>query len=339
MTKADEKREEAEALYRSGSLFHAVSFAKSAPNLEPIWGNWLFKQCIVEEVGEPGLSKTTLNFAFVSSLLNNQSFLGVNGKMADVGWVLYLDLESSHSLIKARNNMLDVPDNDNFIYCNHFGVALTDLESCIDMEVEEKRKKGLSLGILFVDPIRAAFRTRDENDNAEASIQMAYLRTLSQKWGCAIVIVHHSSKAELSGTRKGSGAYARAALSDIIWNFEKLGEDYDPDLFKFHIPKSRYIQDDFCICIRKGEGRFEVVDFPAGYKVYSSGTRIYSLQQALDIIMQDEEPREPHEMLAELDKIGQRPSRAGLYKAITAMIQLGALQRMEYGHYVYVPPV
>lgn len=327
----EERKRVLDELVRIGKLFEPVDNTESAPNLEPIWGNWLFKNTIIEEVGEPGISKTTFNYSFASALLNDRPFLNVNGLHPKLAYILYIDLESDDTLIKARRHLLGLEDNPRFLKCNQPNVTLYELEPYISELIKDK-----PISIVFIDPLRSAFNTRDENDNAEASQQMKYLRYLTQKWHCAIILVHHSSKAEMVGTRKGSGAYARIALADIAWNFEKLGEEFSGDIFKFYIPKSRQIQDDFCICIKKEGGNFEEIEFPAGYIAKESGTRIYSLQQAIDVIMQDKHKRRPQEILEQVNlATGKDYNRSSLFKALTALIQLGVIKRAEYGQYVF----
>jgi len=317
-------------LAKEGKLFEPIDKTESAPNLEPIWGNWLFRNTIVEQVGEPGISKTTFNYAFASALLNSKPFLNVNGLHPKLAYILYIDLESDDTLIKARRHLLGLQNNPYFLKCNQPNVTLYELEPHIDRLIKNK-----PISIIFIDPLRSAFSTHDENDNAEASQQMKYLRYLTQKWHCAIILVHHSSKAELGGTRKGSGAYARVALADICWNFEKLGDEYPPELFKFYIPKSRQIQDDLCLCIKREGGSFEEVEFPVGYAVRESGTRIYSLQQAIDIVMQDKHKRKPQEILEQVNAAtGKEYTRQALFKALTALIQLGVIKKTGYGEYI-----
>lgn len=329
MPENKQHKEILDQLEAEGKLFTSIDETESAADLEPIWGNWIFKHTIIEEVGEPGISKTTFNYSFASSLLNSQPFLGVNGLHPELHHILYIDLESDDTLIKARRHLLDMKDNPRFIKCNLPNITLRELEPYVDRLIISK-----PISIMFVDPLRSAFNTRDENDNAEASQQMKYLRYLCQKWDCAIILVHHSSKAELSGTKKGSGAYARVALADICWNFEKLGDDYPPELFKFNIPKSRLIQDDLCLCIKREEGKFGIVEFPLGYSVRESGIRIYSLQQAVDVIMNDGKERGAIEILDQVNvATGKGYSRQALYKAFTALIQLGFLTRTKYGNY------
>ena len=330
-TKEQQNEEVLDRLYAEQSLFATVDSTESAPNLEPIWGNWLFRGCVVLEAGEAGISKTTLNYALATALVNSQPFLGVDGHYATDKplKVLYLDLESSDSLIKSRKNLLGAPNNPNFLKCNLPNVTLKELEPYIDKFVE---KVG-GLSVLFADPIRVAFAMRSENDNTEASDQMNYTRGLAQKWDCAIVLVHHSSKADLHGTRKASGAFARACLADIVWNFESLGKGYPPELFKFYIPKSRLIQDDLCVCIQKGEGGFRVVDFPEGYNFGGQGVGVYNLQQAIDAVMEDGLEREPHRIISAVEAMGFKTTRPTFYKALTALMQLGIVVKTGYGKY------
>jgi hypothetical protein len=338
ITSQEERQSVISQLFAEGKLIRPISVTDDAPNLEPIWGNWMFKQSIILQVGEPGISKSTFNYKFSDALLHNKPFLGINGVHPDVSSLLQIDLESSDSLVKARRSLLEIEDHPRFLMCNSPNVTLKDLEDSVDKTVTELANEGCPISIVFVDPIRAAFRMKDENDNAEASQQMMYVRYLSQKWNCAIVLVHHSSKAELGGTKKGSGAYARAALADIVWNFEKIldkdGEEIDPDLFKFYIPKSRYIQDDFCACIRKSEGDFTIEEFPPDYKVRATGTKIYTLQLALGSIMADMQERTPQDMMNILEKEKVvNASRPSLHKAITALIQLGIITKCGHGRY------
>ena len=327
------RKAELDKLFKSDRLFATVGSTESAPKIEPIWGNWILKKTVILQVGEPGISKTTLNYSLAGALVNAKPFLNINGHIHRQVRILYLDLESSDSLIKSRKNVVGCGDNPNFLKCNVPNVTLGELEPYIDKLV----KRYGYIDIMFVDPIRSAFNTRDENDNSEASRQMKYVRYLVQKWNTAMVLVHHSSKAELSGTRKGSGAWARAALADVCWNFEKLGEGFSDELFKLYIPKNRYVQDGLCICIEKEEGKFNIVDFPAGYVIQSSGIRIYSAQQAIDLIMQDQKERMPQEIATELTSLKIDISRQGLHKALISLMQLGVLEKTAYGFYKYVP--
>lgn len=267
--------------------FWTIDEAENAPDLQPIWGNWFFRDCAVFEVGEPGIAKTTVNFGFCKAIVDNKPFLGVKSTVKDPV-VLYMEFEASKSLIKLRMRAMGgYPTNS-----NRFIVYTRDEEFHTIAQIEEALfTLGVKPDIIFVDPIRLAFVMRDENDNAEATKHMKVVKGIARKYNCCIVLVHHSSKAELTGTRKGSGAYTWSALSDVNMNLDRLydgdGKEIDRDLFALTIPKNRMIDDDFCVCVRKvHESRgFEVVNFPIGAKfsVDGQGTALerYTIQRMI----------------------------------------------------------
>ena len=327
---ASQNKELLDKLYEENMLFSALSTTDNAPDLEPIWGNWIFKKTVVEEVGEPGISKTTFNYMLVNSLIHKKPFLDIDGcKDIEQIRVLYIDLESSDSLIKSRRAMLDLEDSPYFIKCNLQNVLMLELEPYINKYIEDTGK----IHIIFIDPLRMAFNTRDENDNAEASRQMKHLRHWCEKFSCSIVIIHHSSKADMTGTRKGSGAYARTSLADIVWNFETLGEGYSNDLFKFYIPKNRCVDDDLMMCIKKEAGTFANVDFPVGYQIVdNNGTQVYQLQKRIQYLMEDGKKRSPHQMMKELGLAVK--SDATFYRAMGALLQLNIIKKIARAEYV-----
>ncbi len=329
-TSQNQNKEILDKLYEENMLFSAISTTDDAPDLEPIWGNWIFKKTVIEEVGEPGISKTTFNYMLVNSLIHKQPFLGIDGcKDIEQIRVLYIDLESSDSLIKSRRAMLDLEDSPYFLKCNLQNVLLPELEPYIEKFINDTGK----IHIIFIDPLRMAFNTRDENDNAEASRQMKHLRHWCEKFDCSIVIVHHSSKADMTGTRKGSGAYARTSLADIVWNFETLGEGYTSDLFKFYIPKNRCVDDDLVMCIRKEAGTFTKEDFPVGYQfVGNNGTQVYQLQKRIQYLMEDDKVRSPNQMMKELGL--DTKSDATFYRAMGALLQLNIIKEVARAEYV-----
>jgi hypothetical protein len=93
-----------------------------------------------------------------------------------------------------------------------------------------------------------AFNTFDENDNAEAKKKVQKVRKLAEKLHCSIVVMHHPSKANMEGTRKGSGAYAWARHADILINFNKTEDD---DVIEIEMSKNRWSGDKPTIYIMK----------------------------------------------------------------------------------------
>jgi len=307
--------------------FFTINKVQDAPDLDPIWGNWLFRGSVVIQAGEPGISKTTFNYTLAKALVDGTQFLGIKPAKPSLQ-VLYIDWESSRSLIKSRMRLIGYPKNhQNFVVTNDPEVQFIDVDRAID-SVSHMIKPD----VIFADPLRLAFQMRDENDNAEASRQAKYFRELAKRRNCAVVVVHHSSKAELSGTRKASGGYARTGLADIVWNFEKLPEDFDQSTFKFTIPKNREIDDQFIIFVRKEDGAFVEVQPPPGYTAspYESSIKHYTCQQRIREMLATGLTLKTSQMLQALN--GEF-SEISVKKALSNLVQLGIATRTIRGEY------
>jgi len=308
-----------------------------ASDLEPLWGNWVFRGSVILQAGEPGISKTTYNYSFSKAIVDNSPFLGVKPAQKNLK-ILMVDWESSDSLIKSRMRSMGYPRNyHNFFYCNHSSVTIIELEPYIDsMEIRPD--------IIFLDPLRYAFGMRDENDNAEASRQAKFMRGIADKYNCAVIIVHHSSKGELEGWKKASGASARTSLADISMNFDQLNpetfvgetvpEEYK-NIFRLSIPKNRLIDDKFVAFIKKVDKSFELVEPPPGYKLdgeYKPSLREYGAQRRVFHALSHYVPTTPqqiHETLGGDDCLSIRT----VYNVLCHIVSLGDAERTEYGKY------
>lgn len=304
---------------------------ESAPDLQPLWGNWIFRDSVVIQAGDPGISKTTFNYSLAKAIVDDEEFLGVRPIVPNLK-VLYLDWESSDSLIKSRMRVMGYPKNvESFYKCNENEATLSEIEGYI-------KELNWQFDILFIDPIRMAFTMRDENDNAEASRQAKYFRKLSSRYKCAVIAVHHSSKADMAGTRKASGAFARTSLADITMNFENLGEGWPTDIFKLYIPKNRLIDDHFELFIQKeDEGRkFKVVPPPLGYssgsKEYEDATQLFNAQQKIFSVLNPFKAKSPADIL---DDIGHCVERKQIHRHLNTLMALGKIYSPSHGKYLH----
>ena len=309
--------------------FLNINEVEDAPDLEPIWGNWLFRDSVVLEVGDAGISKTTFNFGLSKALVDDKPFLGVKAATPDP-FIVYMEFEASKSLIKSRMRAMGgYPKNYERFKLYVREDEFHTMEQIIEAIAQLKWKPD----IIFVDPIRMAFNMREENDNAEGTKQMKIAKKITRKLNCCLVLVHHPSKADMPGIRKGSGAYSRVALSDININFDRLynseGQEIDPNLFAMTIPKNRMIDDTFCLCIRKiPDGRtFKVVEFPKGARFSVDGlgtaTGRYEVQQLiLEEILGASKLQIKH-IREGLERLERNVTDQAIYKALNNLIALG----------------
>jgi len=245
-----EQKQEAVLLLQEGKLFRSFKdIADKAEIASPLFGSLYYRSAITGEVGEPGLGKTTLKYSMVTTTQKGKAFLGMYAQ--EPLKVLYCDFESGDALVKMRYDKIghgeDYPD---FQIMNLDGISFPQLLPAIDKYFAE-----FPFNLLVIDNRLTAFDTFDENDNAEAKKQVSLVRQVAKRFNCAVSFLHHPSKSNQVGTRKGSGAYAWARHCDIQINYNPVP---DTDVYEIEIAKNRWVEDKVPIYFRKvGDGQFE----------------------------------------------------------------------------------
>lgn len=316
-------------------VYECIDVVRKAPVATTYWGNWLVKDTIILASGYGGISKTTFFFSLILSLMDEGQFLGVEGQ-SNIK-VLYCDFESSDSLEKSRMKLLGrlEKNHPNFHRVNQPPDNFKQVRNWIEFYIAQEGYPDL----LFLDPLSLAFpETQNENSNAEATRQSKILRQAREKWCTTIVGISHSSKIDLYGAGHNRGASARAFLADIAWNFHKLGDNFPESQFALHIPKNRWLHDEFFQCIEKQEGEFAPITTPAGLTLYGQGEGLntYQLQLKIQELMRDGTAREVRTIMSELgfdlDSITESV-RVMFYRALTPLVQLDKLDRVARGWY------
>jgi len=232
--------------------------AAVADDPQPLWGNLLYLNAVTIIIGEPGIGKTTLEYALLKEVTNNQPFLGIHPTVEIRAMIC--DFESADCLIKQR--YLKMTDGkQEFPNIRIVNTASYDFYSLIPSLGQQRQY--FPFNLLIIDNMLTAFDSMDENDNAEARSKIKTCQSLAREWSCAIVVCHHPSKANLGGTRKGSGAFAWARCCDIYLNFNSV--QGNGDMIEIEPCKNRYSEDKTPIyCEKAGTGEFIVADPPLG---------------------------------------------------------------------------
>jgi len=275
--------ESKEEIFKEDELFRTLPrVGKEAKPLQPLWGNFLYKKAITSVVGDPGAGKTTLGYELVGTLCKGKSYLDIPPEESVKA--LIMDFESADSLVASRAtfvfNTFDIPDlwiynSPEFYFPQVMQLAG---EFCLKN----------SINLIIVDNQTMAFATRDENDNAEAAKQMRNLRKFVNWTDSAMILFHHTSKANLVGTRKGTGAFARARLADVCININLVFED-ETDLVYLEMVKNRFSTEDKMLWyLKKESGKFLRTDQPLGLAGKPQvNTMIYKAQSEVVSILKD----------------------------------------------------
>jgi hypothetical protein len=172
---------------------------------------------------------------------------------------------------------------------------------------------------------------------------MKYVRDLMKRWDTTIILVHHSSKADVWGVGNARGAGSQGNLADIVWEYHPLPKEFDDNLFVLRIPKNREFSDGFLQCIQKSEGQFLPADFPVGFNkdtLKSTGIETYRMQQRIELIMRDGKTRSTSEIIEEINtrfnmSIDEDSSlRRNFYRSITPLLQKNLIMKLGHGIYV-----
>lgn len=301
-----------------------TSIRENAPPLNPLWGCFLFKKAITAIIGEPGVCKTTFGYRLSIQLGKGESFLGI--KAEEIVKTLYLDFESSDSLIASRTEMITEEETPN-IWC--YNDSDFYLNQITDHVTEFAIKNGINL--IVVDNQSMAFDTRDENDNAEAIQQMRFIRTVINKLNVSCILFHHSNKQDSGGTRKGSGAFARARLADIMINITKV-EGYS-EMVKMELVKNRLIGENVQWYLERKMGNFEIVEPPLGASGVATDTKIFAAQKTiLDAMIDVKAEQYAFYELVEMMKC-RGYTAEWTDHAVRRLIQLGKIKRVVRGVY------
>lgn len=307
-------------------LFRPIDeIRKHAQPLEPLWGYFLFKKAITSIVGDPGICKTTFGYGLAKSLCLGEAFLDISAEESVNA--LYMDFESADSLVASRANLVfgDAKIPNLYIYniVDYYlpQVSTVSLGFCVEHKIN----------LIFVDNQSMAFNTRDENDNAEAIKQMRFVRGFANATGAAVISFHHTSKANLTGTRKGTGAFARARLADICINLDVPAEE-DPDIVRLETVKNRLVDEKVLWFIKKEEGEFRFTDPPLGISGLATNTMIYKAQkQMLSIMGKNSEMVKFSKLTEEMEKAGFSPSWTD--HTVRRLLQQNRIFKPEYGYY------
>lgn len=148
-------------------------------------------------VGPPGCGKTTFATAMAGAISEGRPFAGLRTTQAAV---LHLDRENGLSVVQERLSRLGVRSGALYkIYGNWAGNGPPYPDA--DIVVDHVKKYAPNV-VLIVDSF-VAFHPGNENDAQETRVYFNVLRRLVSL-GAAVVIIHHSGKADSAQRYRGS---------------------------------------------------------------------------------------------------------------------------------------
>ena len=182
-----------------------------------LWADIIYPGCIVQLNSEPGAGKSTLAYNICALGASGKPFLDIpfSKKLKS----LYVDLETPRFL---RRNKIE-------LICGELPAdfyIIDEIELRRDFNYLLRLCKRGRYDLLVLDTQSRVLAMEKENDNSEANYLAGLMRRIANEAGCALLLIHHSTKGdEGKAVYRGRGASAIAGAVDVIVNVNVLGDD------------------------------------------------------------------------------------------------------------------
>ena len=146
----------------------------------------LISQGLFVLAGAPKVGKSWLALDMCLSIAKGEKVLG---KETLCGHAVYLSLEDS--LIRLQNRLYELTDepSDNL----NFAIMAESISNGLPEQIEYCRKRFDDLKIVFIDTLQMV-RNESESSYGSDYKELSVLKSLADKLGLAIVLVHHTRK-------------------------------------------------------------------------------------------------------------------------------------------------
>lgn len=303
--------------------------AKDLESTDPpvsYWADIVYPGCLIQLNAVPGIGKST--FAY------NICALGALGKpFLEIEFLrpiksLYVDLETPRQLRANKIKLIagELPKDFQILDSLELRGDFTELMTLCK---EEK------YDLVVLDTQSRVLAMEQENDNSEANSLAKLLRRLSNETGCAILLIHHSTKGE--GGRavyRGRGASAIAGAVDVVLNMQSLSDD----TVKLSVDKHRIQGSRPDLIIRKcGEDRFEQASTEHTEGASETGFEIFTVQERILELLRDQKAPLKTKDIVQDSQYELNVNRRMVERALSGLAQAGKVHRIKLGYYSLHP--
>jgi hypothetical protein len=294
--------------------------AKDLEHLTPpesLWADIIYPGCIIQLNSEPGAGKSTIAYNICANGACWKPFLdiGFSKKLKS----LYVDLETPKFLRRNKIELICGELPQDFHILEYLDLR-EDFSGLLKLVKREK------YDLVVLDTQSRILAMEKENDNSEANYLAGLLRRIANEAGCAILLIHHSTKGEEGkAVYRGRGASAIAGAVDVVVNVDVLNDD----ILRLSVVKHRIQGSNPKLLLKKiGDDRFEPctdsgIEEESGFELYRAQGFI------IDLLIAHDRPFPTKE-------IRERGSAEGfkertIERALSRLRQTGRVRQMELG--------
>lgn len=247
----------------------------------------LISQGLFVLAGAPKVGKSWLALDMCLSIAKGEKVLG---KETLCGHAVYLSLEDS--LIRLQNRLYELTDepSDNL----NFAIMAESISNGLPEQIEYCRKRFDDLKIVVIDTLQ---KVRNESESSYSSDykELSVLKSLADKLGIAIVLVHHTRKCSdgdpfnmisgstgLSGCVDGSTVLIESKRGSRKAKLHCVGRDIENQEINVVFENSRWKVSDDIKNVKPNYFSFAVHDFMVTQKTFKgSATQLAEKLSAL----------------------------------------------------------
>lgn len=292
----------------------SASELESLPPPKSLWADIIYPGCLIQLNAEPGIGKSTFAYNICALGALEKPFLDIPFTKQIKS--LYVDLETTRQLRPNKINLIanGLPESFYILESLELRRNFGDLLALCN---EEK------YDLLVFDTQSRVLAMEQENDNSEANMLVGLLRRIANESGCAILLIHHSTKGEGGkAVYRGRGASAIAGAVDVVLNMQSVYED----TLKLSVDKHRIQGSRPDIYMRKaGDDKFEVVN--------SAGNTEPTLESHIvELLTSSPESLQTNEIILEMQYRYQAPKRV-VERALQNLSYAGKVVKIRRGYY------
>lgn len=247
----------------------------------------LISQGLFVLAGAPKVGKSWLALDMCLSIAKGEKVLG---KETLCGHAVYLSLEDS--LIRLQNRLYELTDEPS--YNLNFAIMAESISNGLPEQIEYCRKRFDDLKIVVIDTLQ---KVRNESESSYSSDykELSVLKSLADKLGIAIVLVHHTRKCSdsdpfnmisgstgLSGCVDGSMVLIESKRGSRKAKLHCVGRDIENQEINVVFENSRWKVSDDIKNVKPNYFSFAVHDFMVTQKTFKgSATQLAEKLSAL----------------------------------------------------------
>jgi len=271
--------------------------------------------------GDAGIGKSYISLFLGILMADGSEFLGAKMKQKNV---LFVDLESSLSLLNTRIQSIGIKSENIFFYTEPLNFLMK--EDIAELKNEILYREA---GFCVIDSLMDIIPGVNENDSGAMNQIFSALRSLVKQTGCSFLIIHHVNKA--NGDYRGSSAIKGAI--DALYTLKSVKEKSSYKILEIEPTKTRYTTiHPIKLKIEWEKEKFYLFSYSEAEESMDKAIEAHDRYTDITKIFDDFKGLFLEELMEKMNNIGSSDKKITVYKKVEALIKEGYIAKEKKGN-------